>query len=672
MKLTISQRIYAGFTVVILFMLTISTVIWLKSTKIQTIVDEVQRDDIPGVILYQQVLHKVTVMQSNLLEYLTGEAGEVNKFKQNHNEFNKYFAKLKPLESSTQKDRDKMANIKRIVDSYADRAESEVFSRYNPETEKWAFALIKDLEQTTATDLETLLDRLKQEEFNDALRSTDLRESLKDDLPGVRLYLELIDESGDMLASITSFTAGDLSKKSAFEKDKQSFANYFNQLKPLEQKPQEIKNLAKIDEMYQKIIVTAEKIFNKFDPSGRAQAIKSADDMEDKLFYVVEDILDSSANEEKTDAIAAVNETITLVEKQLSALLIISILAVIVASAMSYYLANNIKKRLTILLNTANRVSEGDLTSEPIIDESGDEIGKIAIAMNTMSTSLNKLIKDINNVSSSVASSSNEILSATIEMTKSCNDQAHKASMISVAVEEMTATVNEVANQSSTAATSANESGVQASSGGQVVTQTVEGINRLSSAVNETATMVNQLGQRSTEIGDVIQVINSIAEQTNLLALNAAIEAARAGEQGRGFAVVADEVRHLAERTTQATQEVAKSIGGIQSDTIAVIASIDQGIEQASKSVDLANKAGESLDTIMAGTKNIEAMITSIASVCDQQSATTIEISRDIVTISASSAEALEVTNQTSEKASRMNKLSEQMNNLVLRFKLKS
>jgi methyl-accepting chemotaxis protein len=184
--------------------------------------------------------------------------------------------------------------------------------------------------------------------------------------------------------------------------------------------------------------------------------------------------------------------------------------------------------------------------------------------------------------------------------------------------------------------------------------------------------MVNQLGQRSTEIGDVIQVINSIAEQTNLLALNAAIEAARAGEQGRGFAVVADEVRHLAERTTQATQEVAKSIGGIQSDTTAVIASIDQGIEQALKSVDLANKAGDSLEIIMEGTENIEAMITSIAAACEEQSATTIEISRDVVAISTSSSEILEVTNQTSEKASRMNELSDQMNELVHRFKLRA
>jgi methyl-accepting chemotaxis protein len=652
-------------------MLTISATVWWKSNSIKTIVDEIQRDDIPGVLLYLHVLDEVSDMQANLFEYLTGETDEAISFKENYKLFNKYFEQLKPLESANQKDRDKISKIKSIVDTYATKAQDEVFSRYNPDTERWAFALIKELEQETVNELEILLDRLKEEEFNDALQSTDLKESLKDDLPGVRFYLELIDEAGDMVSSLTSFTAGDLSKKRAFEKDKQSFANYFNQLKPLEKKPQEIVNLAKIDELYQKIIYTAESIFDKFDPTGKSSALKSVQDMERDLFDNVEKILDDSAVEEKSDALKAIDMTLTSMEEQLSTLFIISLLALVSAGIISHYLATSINKRLNNVLQAANRVSEGDLTSDPIIDNSGDEIGKIAMAMNAMSASLNELIKDIKNVSNSVASSSNDILGATIEMTNSCNEQAHKADVISVAVKEMTATVNEVANQSSTAAISASESGLQASTGGQVVKQTVEGINLLSAAVNETATMVNQLGQRSTEIGDVIQVINGIAEQTNLLALNAAIEAARAGEQGRGFAVVADEVRNLAERTTQATQEVAKSIGDIQSDTTAVIASIDQGIEQAQKSVNLANEAGDSLDIIMAGTEDIEGMITSIAAACEEQSATTIEISSDVVAISTSSSEVLEVTNQTSEKASRMNELSDQMNSLVQRFKLK-
>ena len=672
MKMTLSQRIYAGFGIVIFLMLIVSLTIWIKSSNIQKVVFEVQSDDIPGVILYLQVLDEVGDMQSNLLEYLTGEIDEVENFDKNYQEFQGFYNQLKPLESANQKDRDKMAKIKEIVDTYASRAHKDIFSRYNPETEKWAFSLIKNLEEGKARELENLLDKLKQEEFNDALKSTDLAESLKDDLPGVRLYLELIDEAGDMLASITSFTAGDLSKKADFYKDSDSFKSYFEQLKPLEQKPQELVNLQKIYNLYNEIKTTAELIFEKFDPTGRSSALKSADEMEHQLFAKVEEILDRSAEEEKSDAIAAIDGTLVSLNNQLSTLIIISIIAIFTAGGISFYLTSSINKRLHNVLSVANRVSEGDLTSQPIEDNSGDEIGELAQAMNTMANSLNELIRDINSVSSSVASAANEILTATLDMTQSCNEQADKANVISVATEEMTATVNEVAHQSSTAATSASESGSQAKTGGLVVTQTVQGINLLSEAVNSTANIVNQLGERSTEIGNVIQVINGIAEQTNLLALNAAIEAARAGEQGRGFAVVADEVRTLAARTTDATQEVAKSIGAIQTDTTAVISSINEGIEQASKSVELASKAGESLEIIMAGTQSIEAMITSIAAACEEQSATTIEISKDVVAISSSSSEILEVTNQTSEKASRMNELSDQMKHLVDRFKLRS
>lgn len=672
MKITISQRIYAGFGIVISLMLLVSLIIWIKSSRIQEVVEEVQSDDIPGVILYLQVLDEVGDMQSNLLEYLTGEIDEVGNFDKNYKEFQDFYKQLKPLESANEKDRKKMATIKDIVDSYATRAHKDIFSRYNPETEKWAFDLIKNLEENDASELEALLDKLKQEEFDDALKSTDLAESLRDDLPGVRLYLELIDEAGDMLASVTSFTAGDLSKKAAFEKDSSSFQSYFEQLTPLEQKPQEIENLKKINELYNQIKTTSELIFDKFDPTGRAAALKAADEMEHQLFAKVEEILDKSASEEKADAVAAIDDTLESLNNQLSTLIVISLIAFLTAGGISYYLTSNINRRLHNLLKVANRISEGDLTSRPIEDNSGDEIGEIAKAMNTMADSLNELINDINQVSNSVASAANEILTATLEMTQSCNEQADKANVISVATEEMTATVNEVAHQSSTAATSASESGIQAKTGGTVVTQTVQGINLLSEAVNSTAGIVNQLGERSTEIGTVIQVINGIAEQTNLLALNAAIEAARAGEQGRGFAVVADEVRTLAARTTEATQEVAKSIGAIQTDTTAVIGSINQGIEQASQSVELASKAGESLDTIMAGTESIEAMITSIAAACEEQSATTMEISKDVVAISSSSSEILQVTNQTSEKASRMNELSDQMKNLVERFKLRS
>ncbi|WP_076412212.1 methyl-accepting chemotaxis protein [Shewanella sp. UCD-KL12] len=671
MNLTIAQRLYAGFGIVILLMILISITTWTNSNQIRAISTEVEMDDVPGAILYLQVLDEVGDMQSSVLEYLTGETDEVANFEENYAEFNTFYNKLRPLESAKQSDIDKMDTIKSLVDEYAMRTRRDIFQRYNPDTEAWAFEVIKTLESTVGVELENLLDTLKQEEYEDALQSTDLEESLQDDLPGVRLYLELIDEAGDMLASVTSFAAGDTSKKNAFDKDAESFVNYLNQLRPLEQKPAELKNLEKIEQLYNKLKSDSYQIFERFDPTGRASALKAIDDMEHSLFEKVEEILDSSASEEQTDATNALEETLHLLDSMIFTLIVATVIGVLLAAIISYLLATSIKKRLGEVLTLANQISQGDLTSQPITDTRPDEIGNLASTMNIMTDSLNELLREINSVAATVANSSSDIQSATLESAASCNEQVHRTTAIATAAEEMSATVSEVAQQSAQASTNATESGELAQEGGDIVKQTVDGINRLSEMVTDAAATVDQLGTRSNEIGDVIQVIDGIAEQTNLLALNAAIEAARAGEQGRGFAVVADEVRTLASRTSEATQEVAKSIGAIQADTKVAIASITEGTEQAHRSVELAKKAGESLDTIVDGASGLAAMITSIATATEQQSVTTNEIAKDVTSIRESSNEVLEISNQTSEKVQGMSSQAVQLEQLVSRFKLR-
>jgi methyl-accepting chemotaxis protein len=215
-------------------------------------------------------------------------------------------------------------------------------------------------------------------------------------------------------------------------------------------------------------------------------------------------------------------------------------------------------------------------------------------------------------------------------------------------MEEMSATVIEVAKNAQQVSESSTEAQKTAAGGGEIVRDTIAAMQEVSESTTVTAGMIEKLGESSEEIGSIISVINDIADQTNLLALNAAIEAARAGEQGRGFAVVADEVRKLAERTTIATKEISTMIGSIQTETSTAVTAMSEGTEKVENGVKLANATEEALSQIVIGVQSVNDMVRQIATSTEEQSATTDEISRNMDTItevaSSSAASITEVT----------------------------
>jgi methyl-accepting chemotaxis protein len=315
------------------------------------------------------------------------------------------------------------------------------------------------------------------------------------------------------------------------------------------------------------------------------------------------------------------------------------------------------------------KMAEGDLTVRVEGEYKGDH-QLLKNSINTVGSSLDKALQDVTSAVAATASASSQISSSTEEMAAGSQEQSSQAAEVASAVEEMTKTIVENARNASSAAETAKKAKESAGQGGKVVEETVAGMKRIAEVVNLSADTVKALGRSSEQIGDIISVIDDIADQTNLLALNAAIEAARAGEQGRGFAVVADEVRKLAERTTKATKEIAGMIKQIQSDTAGAVTSMSEGTNEVAKGIKLADRAGESLGEIVNISQTVTDMIAQIASASEEQSSTSEQISKNVEAISAVTGETATGTQQVARAAEDLNRLTENLQQLIARFKI--
>ena len=312
---------------------------------------------------------------------------------------------------------------------------------------------------------------------------------------------------------------------------------------------------------------------------------------------------------------------------------------------------------------------EGDLTQRLEV-KSHDELGQLGDHFNRFVSKIHDVIAEVAGGAREVASAATEIAASSEQIASGMNEQSAQVTQISSAIDEMSSSVVEVARKAGDAANSAGESGRMAQEGGQIVEETVVGMNAISEAVATSAVSVQELGKRGEQIGEIIEVINDIADQTNLLALNAAIEAARAGEHGKGFAVVADEVRKLADRTTKATEEVAKSITAIQTETNTAVSKMDSGTQEVDRGVEKAGKAGESLREIVRSAGDVASMVQSIAAAAEEQSAASEQVSKNIESIAAVTREANEGTSQAAQAAQSLSTKAEQLLELVGSFKV--
>ena len=321
------------------------------------------------------------------------------------------------------------------------------------------------------------------------------------------------------------------------------------------------------------------------------------------------------------------------------------------------------------LAKTATMLANGDLTARVNWD-SKDELGDVGRAFNQMAAEFSSLISQVRQSADQVANAAMAQTGTAERVSSISGRQTEQAANAASSIENLNMAVKEIAQRTLDVVASANNASTMADEGQLVVNRAVMGIQQVAGTVKKSAELMASLGQRSDQIGQIVNVIKDIAEQTNLLALNAAIEAARAGEQGRGFAVVADEVRKLAERTATATAEISQMISAIQAETGNAVTTMEKGSTEVNDGVGLANQAGLSLQNINNSIKGVVNMIAQISDATRSQSETTNEITKRVDQIADMAKENSTSIDDTTNASRDLQKLSGHLQQVVSRFKL--
>ncbi len=375
-------------------------------------------------------------------------------------------------------------------------------------------------------------------------------------------------------------------------------------------------------------------------------------------------ILAEIDEEEAFAAVAVMNNKMT------SAAILVALIMLAIGAAVAWFSAMAVVKPILKLSDTVSDIERNSDLTQRIDIYSNDELGTMAKALNSMLDKFRNSMESVSGATSQVAAASEEMTNITTETSQAIQSQMSETGQVATAVTEMTSTVQEVANNTVHAASAADEANNAAVEGREVVNNTISSIQLLAAEVEKGAEIIAAVEKDSDSIGTVLVVISDIAEQTNLLALNAAIEAARAGEHGRGFAVVADEVRTLASRTQQSTEEIQNMINKLQTGSRSAVQAMEQGRTQAQSSVEQVGKAGEALESIATAVATIHDLNTQIASAAEEQTAVSEEISRNVVQINEMAEHTADGANQTATASEQLANLASELQDLVKQFKV--
>jgi len=385
---------------------------------------------------------------------------------------------------------------------------------------------------------------------------------------------------------------------------------------------------------------------------------KSADETAQKLY----------ANE-KAQAAKAHGDAVKVYRTTLVGIAAAVIVSILVIVTLGWAIIRSVAGAASRLVEASEGLAAGDLTRRAAI-AGNDELARVGRAFDTMADSFAEAIRRVAATATEVAGAAGVLHATAEQIATGAEEVASQAATVATAGEEMSATSSDIARNCQMAAEGAQQATHAAHNGVSVVEATISVMNLIAQKVQETARTVESLGSRSDQIGAIIGTIEDIADQTNLLALNAAIEAARAGEQGRGFAVVADEVRALAERTTKATREIGEMIKAIQTETRGAVSAMEQGVHQVEEGTDQAARSGAALQEIMEQINAVAMQVNKIATAAEEQTATTGEISSNIMQITQVVRQTADGAHQSATAAAQLSGNAEELQRLVRQFRV--
>lgn len=392
---------------------------------------------------------------------------------------------------------------------------------------------------------------------------------------------------------------------------------------------------------------------------GKAQKIETA---------ISEDILALIAVQIEEGKKRSIEST-ALARRAVLQVVLFTLIGIITAICLGFLIAARITSPIHSVMKQARCIADGDLTAITGVT-SRDETGKLSESMNEMVHNLNRIIVSVSATSSQLDMSSTTLRTVSERMADGTSEVAAQAITLSTAGEEMSATAADIARNCTMSAQAADTVSLRARRGADIVSVTVTSMYSIASKVRETAASIELLGKRSDQIGAIIGTIEDIADQTNLLALNAAIEAARAGEQGRGFAVVADEVRALAERTARATREISEMINGVQKETMAAVTTMEGSITEVEAGINDAERSHLALEEIIDQISEISSQVNQIAVAAEQQTATTAEISNNIHHINEAIQQVAHGSVDSAAESTKLFEQAEKLQQIVSTFRL--